>query len=170
MCILLNTRGVSMDLSSYVMLHLGLRHCRLRMAFWPCSNLTASIMVSTAYGSGIPGLKQDFGITDSTTPVLGISTYLLGLALGPLCLAPLSEMYGRRPIYIVAMLIFTVMLLPSALAQNFATLLVARFFAAFAGSVMISNAGGTLNDIATPETRAWYFSIWTLGVANGVSP
>jgi MFS family permease len=33
---------------------------------------------------------------------LGISTYVLGIGVGPMFLGPLSEFFGRRPIYLVA--------------------------------------------------------------------
>lgn len=33
---------------------------------------------------------------------LGLTTFVLGLMIGPMFLAPFSEFYGRRPIFIVA--------------------------------------------------------------------
>ncbi|KAG6840002.1 hypothetical protein C0991_009654 [Blastosporella zonata] len=48
-----------------------------------------------------PGLEQvaiQYGITSSTIGALTLSIYLLSFALGPLILAPLSEMYGRTNI------------------------------------------------------------------------
>ena len=112
---------------------------------------------------------KNFHIHDETLAVLGITTYLAGLAIGCVVLAPLSEMYGRRPIYVISQFMFTVLILPSALAQNLETILIARFFGALAGSAMISNAPGTVNDIVSEEYRALAFSIWSLGPMNGVS-
>jgi len=37
----------------------------------------------------------DLGITDSTIGALQVSIFLFGYAIGPLVLAPLSEIYGR---------------------------------------------------------------------------
>ncbi|KAH7084969.1 major facilitator superfamily domain-containing protein [Paraphoma chrysanthemicola] len=125
------------------------------------------IMTSTAYSPGIPGMMKDFGIENKTIPILGVTTYLFGLALGPLVLAPLSEMYGRRPVYIVSLLMFSIFTIPSAVARNLETILVTRFFAAFAGSVVMSGAPGTLNDISDDSTRTKYISIWILGAVNG---
>ena len=124
--------------------------------------------MSTAYAPGIPGMMESFGIENRTIPILGVTTYLFGLALGPLVLAPLSEVYGRRPVYIVSLLLFSIFLIPSAMAQNFETILVTRFLAAFVGSVVMSGAPGTLNDICDDETRTRYLSIWILGAVNGV--
>jgi MFS family permease len=54
--------------------------------------------------------------------------YLLGLAVGSLVLAPLSEIYGRRPVYIGALAAFCLLVLPCALATSLAEVLVVRFF------------------------------------------
>ncbi|EKG12226.1 Sugar transporter conserved site, partial [Macrophomina phaseolina MS6] len=128
---------------------------------------TSVVMYSTSYSAGIAGMMETFGISNKTLLVLGITTYLFGLALGSVILAPLSEMYGRRPIYLVAMALFTLLVLPCALAQNLEAVLITRFFGALAGSAMISNAPGTVGDIVSDEYRALAFSIWSIGPMNG---
>lgn len=45
-------------------------------------------------------LVEDFGVS-SELGTLGLSLYVLGLALGPMSLGPLSEYYGRTPLYIL---------------------------------------------------------------------
>lgn len=62
-------------------------------------------------------------------------------------LAPLSEFYGRRPIYIASFAFFTIFLIPSAVAKNIQTMLVFRFFDGVAGSAFLSVAGGTVADM-----------------------
>ncbi|KAF2458716.1 major facilitator superfamily domain-containing protein [Lineolata rhizophorae] len=130
------------------------------------STLTV-VMYSTSYTSGMPGMMRDFGVTDDTLVVLGVTTYLIGLAAGSVILAPLSEMYGRRPIYIASMGSFCLLILPCALADNLEGVVVTRFFGAICGSAMISNAPGTVNDIVSEEYRALAFSIWSIGPMNG---
>jgi hypothetical protein len=127
---------------------------------------TAVVLYSTSYTSAIPGLIDDWGISRNTG-ILGVTTYLLGMACGSVVLAPLSEMYGRRPIYIIALGLFVVFVLPCALAKNIATILVFRFIGAFCAAAMISNAPGTVNDISDEEHRALAFSIWSIGPMNG---
>ncbi|CAN9373813.1 unnamed protein product [Alternaria alternata] len=125
------------------------------------------VMYSTSYTSGIPGMMETFGIRSKTLVILGITTYLCGLAIGSLLLAPLSEMYGRRPVYLIAVALFTVLIIPCALSNNLAQILVMRFFGAIAGAAMISNAPGTVSDISKEDYRALAFSIWSLGPMNG---
>jgi MFS family permease len=93
---------------------------------------------------------------------------MIGLALGSVILAPLSEMYGRRPIYLVAIVMFGIFTIPCALAPNLEAILISRFFGAIAGSAMISNAPGTVNDIVLEKHRALAFSVWSIGPMNGV--
>lgn len=127
---------------------------------------TTVVLYSTSYTSAIPGLVKTFGITDQIG-ILGVTTYLLGLAAGSLVLAPLSEMYGRRPVYILSMASFALLVLPCALATHISSILVARFFGAFAAAAMISNAPGSVNDIVDEKYRALAFSVWSIGPMNG---
>lgn len=115
--------------------------------FFIAFSTLAVVLYSTSYTAGIPGMMEDLHIKTETVAVLGLTTYLIGLASGSLFLAPLSEMYGRRPVYLISVAIFAVLIIPCGLAKNLETILIARYFGAFAGAVMISNAPGSLNDI-----------------------
>ncbi|KAM0125847.1 hypothetical protein ACHAO1_010424 [Botrytis cinerea] len=61
------------------------------------------------------------------------------------------EFYGRRPIYLCSFSFFLLWLIPSAVAQNIQTMLVARFFAGLSGSAFLSVAGGTVGDLFNRE-------------------
>ncbi|KAK1008669.1 hypothetical protein LTR91_003028 [Friedmanniomyces endolithicus] len=127
---------------------------------------TCVVLYSTSYTSAIPGMEATFGVGE-TVGVLGVTTYLFGMATGSVILAPLSEMFGRRPIYVVALALFVVFVIPCAVATNMATILVTRFFGAFCAAAMISNSPGTVNDIVDEQHRALAFSIWSIGPMNG---
>lgn len=105
---------------------------------------------------------DEFGITNSEG-ILGMTTYLMGIAVGSVVLAPLSEMYGRRPVYAVALGLFVLFVVPCAVATNIETILITRFLGAFCASAMIGNAPGSVNDIVDEEHRALAFSIWSIG-------
>lgn len=69
---------------------------------------------------------------------------LVGLAYpSPLFFAPVSEVVGRTPMYAVSMFFYFIFTLPSALAKNAATLVVARQLAGLAASAPMCNVGGT---------------------------
>ncbi len=86
------------------------------------------VLYSTSYTSSMPGMMEEFGVTSKPVATLGVTTYLLGLAVGSLILAPLSEMYGRRIVYAGSLGFYCLMVLPCALATSLSEVLVVRFF------------------------------------------
>lgn len=104
--------------------------------------------------------------------ILGISLFVEGLGCGPLLLGPLSEFYGRNPVYRVSYTIFWIFSWPVAFAPNIgermslfdtrrristattAVFLVFRFLSGFAGSAFLSVAGGSVSDLFTNEKVA----------------
>ena len=108
-------------------------------------------------------MMAEFHITSTTTATLGLTTYLAGLGAGSYIAAPLSEVYGRRPVYITSMSVFMLLVLLCAFARHLTPLLAWRFFGGLAGSVMIANTPGTVADIVDDEHRALAFSLWSLG-------
>lgn len=93
--------------------------------------------------------------------------YLLGLAFGVLFMAPLSETYGRKPVFVISMIFFTLFTIPAAKATSITEIIVVRFLGALAGSSMIASAPGTVGELVTAEHRALAFSIWSIGPFNG---
>lgn len=125
-----------------------------------------SVLYSTSYTSGVQQISEEFGAS-KTVVTLGLTVYLVGLAIGSMFTAPLSEIYGRKPVCVICLALFTILIIPCALAQSVTTLLVVRFFGAFFGSVMISTAPGMVADLVDDEHRALAFSIWSIGPLNG---
>lgn len=111
-------------------------------------------------------IGAEFGKSE-TVVTLGLTFYLIGLAIGSMFMAPLSEVYGRKPVCVICMIVFTVLIIPCALAKSVTTLIVVRFVAAFFGSVMISTAPGMVADLVDEEHRALAISVWSIGPLNG---
>ncbi|KAG0639689.1 major facilitator superfamily domain-containing protein, partial [Tuber brumale] len=101
---------------------------------------------SSMYTSTYRQVTAEFNVPQLAA-VGGLSLYVAGLGIGPMFLGPLSEFYGRRPIYLVSFSLFTLLLLPCALARHIAVLLVFRFLTGMAGSAFLSVAGGTMGDM-----------------------
>lgn len=120
---------------------------------------TAVVLYSTAYTSSLDGIISYFGVT-RIVATMGLTVFLLGMAVGSVVVAPLSEMYGRRPIYLISIVIFVVLLLPTALAHNYASILVPRLLSGIAASALVTNSPGTVNDLVNDKYRALAFSIW----------
>ena len=78
---------------------------------WLLVALLSAITLVTPFASsilspGIASLSLEFGVTDDIVASLTVSIYLLGYVVGPLFLAPLSEIYGRLPVYHITNWIF----------------------------------------------------------------
>lgn len=128
-----------------------------------------SFLSPLASSTFTPGIGQIADSLHTTEPaVIGATTgYVVTLGIGPMILAPLSETFGRRTLYIACFVIFTICQVPQALAPNVQVLIVARTFAGFFGSVGIANGGGTLNDMFDASERAGVFGWYLLGPLFG---
>ncbi|OJJ43103.1 hypothetical protein ASPZODRAFT_104002 [Penicilliopsis zonata CBS 506.65] len=100
-------------------------------------------------------------VASTTIVTLGLSLFVIGLGLGPMFLAPLSEFYGRRPVYIISMFLFVIWIIPTALAQNLATIMISRFLTGFVGSAFLSVAGGTVGDLFDKHSLGAPMMIYT---------
>jgi multidrug resistance protein len=125
------------------------------------------VMYSTSYTSAMGAMMLEFGIMSEPVATLGVTAYLLGLAVGSLLLAPIAETYGRKPVYTICQAGFLLLILPAALAKDLQSVIIARFFGALFGSAMIANAPGSIADLVSDEYRATAFSIWSIGPMNG---
>lgn len=105
-------------------------------------------------------MDAEFGCS-TLVATIGLSTFVLGIALGP-AWSPLSELYGRRPVYLASFLLFTVWIVPSAVARNIETMIVARFFQGFTGSAFLSVSGGTVSDLFSRQDMSLPMAVFTL--------
>jgi hypothetical protein len=125
-----------------------------------------SPLASSMFTPGIQQIADDLQTTSSV--VIGCTTgFVVFLGLGPLILAPLSETFGRRKLYLVCFTFFALLQIPSALAPNIETLIAMRTLSGFFGSVGIANGGGTISDMFVPSSRARVFGWYLLGPLLG---
>ena len=130
------------------------------------------IMVSTIMAPALPTIGAELGMNSVETS-MSLSIYLLATAVGPLILAPLTEMYGRKPILHSSNIWFFAFNIACAFAKTKGALLAARFLAGFGASAIYGLSGGVLSDIWRPEERgrslSMYLLIPLLGAAVGAS-
>ncbi|KAK0649471.1 major facilitator superfamily domain-containing protein [Cercophora newfieldiana] len=125
------------------------------------------VLYSTAYTAATPGMMAEYNVTSTSIVTLGLTTYLLGLAAGSVVVAPLSELYGRRTVYLVCVFIFVLLIIPCGLATSLAELIIVRFFGALFGSAMVSNSPGTVVDVSSQKYLALAMSLWSIAPLNG---
>lgn len=89
---------------------------------FPCtfSNKQLSMYILQA-SSAESGESSTFHVSKEVA-ILGISLYVEGMGIGPLLLGPLSEFYGRNPVYYASYSLFLIFSFPVAFAPNISTL------------------------------------------------
>ncbi|KAJ5923367.1 MFS multidrug transporter [Penicillium verhagenii] len=124
---------------------------------WLVTLIASSVVVCVAYGSAVVtgglGLIEAKYNVSLEVAILTCSIMVCGFAVGPLLWSPLSEIIGRRPVYIVSFALYTIFNIPCAIAPNIGTLLVCRFLCGVFSSSGLSLAGGTIADIWDLEER-----------------
>jgi MFS family permease len=91
-------------------------------------------------------IEENFHV-DQEVALLGLSLFVLGLGLGPLILAPLSEQYGRVIVYQISLIFLLAFTAGAGCARNIETLLVCRLLAGTLGSAAMAVGGGTVADL-----------------------
>jgi multidrug resistance protein len=106
-------------------------------------------------------MESEFGNSRIVSTV-GLSMFVLGIALGPMFFSPMSEFYGRRPIYLVAWTAYVIWIIPQTVAKNIATMLVFRFLDGFAGSTFLAVSGGTVGDLFSRDQLQAPMALFTI--------
>lgn len=101
---------------------------------------------SSLYVSGVPEIMQKFQKSQELC-LSGLTFYLLGLGLGPVLMAPLSEIIGRQPVYMFSFPVSMLFTMGVGLAKNIRTILILRFFCGYIASPALSIAAGTISDL-----------------------
>ena len=115
------------------------------------------------FAPGVPDVIREFHTQNQSLATFVVSVYILGFAMGPLVLAPLSEMYGRVIIYNVCNVVFLGFTIGCALSTNMNMLIGFRFLAGCFGVAPITIGGGTIADMMAPEKRGGAMAIWAIG-------
>jgi MFS transporter, DHA1 family, multidrug resistance protein len=130
----------------------------------------AVYMGSSIYAPSEPGVMKEFGVSAQAAS-MGLSFFVLGYGLGPMLFSPLSEIpfIGRNPQYILTYAIFVILIVPTALVNNFAGLIVLRFLLGFFGSPCLATGGGSLQDMYSFVKIPYAMSAWAVGATLGPS-
>ena len=139
------------------------------------------------FAPAIPDVQAEFHNNNEELASFVVSVYILGFAFGPLVIAPpqsfhirrvyinlfsqviapLSELYGRWPVYQGGNAGFLVFTIACAVSSNFNMLIAWRFIQGLFGSVPLTIGGGTIADMVIQEKRGGVMAIWALGPLMG---
>ncbi|KAH3688989.1 hypothetical protein WICPIJ_000048 [Wickerhamomyces pijperi] len=125
---------------------------------------TATIAwTSSIFSSAVLVIAKKYHV-GSTVAILGVSLYVLGFALGPVVWAPLSELYGRKPVLVFSILGFTIFNFGVATAENLQTILICRAFSGAIGAAPLVVVPATFADLFGNKQRGRAITIFSMTV------
>ncbi|KAI7859441.1 major facilitator superfamily domain-containing protein [Circinella umbellata] len=130
-----------------------------------------SPLTGQIYYPSLLSISEEFNVTVSLVN-LSVTIYMISQAVAPSFWGPLSDVWGRRPIYLSTLTIYILVCAGLALVKSFPILIALRFLQAFGSSSAIALGAGVIGDIATPAERAGYISIYKAcrTAATGIGP
>ncbi|CAO1623447.1 unnamed protein product [Sympodiomycopsis kandeliae] len=132
-----------------------------------CSYLNVCVASqASAYSTGSSGIEEEFGVS-SEVVTLGLSLYVLGFAIGPPIVAPLSEQFGRKPVYLVCWTLWVLMSFPIAFSPSIEGVIICRFLAGLFASPPLSNTGGVVSDLFARDYSGIAIAIYGGGSCIG---
>lgn len=119
------------------------------------------------FSPGVSQVMLEFGSSSVILSEIVVSIYVLGFAIGPLIVAPMSEICGRKWVYLVSCLIFLAFTIACAVSSNLKMLIAFRFLAGCAGSTPTILGGATIADMFRKENRGAAMALWGMGPQLG---
>jgi len=132
-------------------------------------NWSASKRAYNTFVPGLLGLAITFGSSiytpsyheiaeryhiSSVAALVPLSVWTFGLGFGPMLGAPLSEMHGRKIVYMISTPLSLLFTMGAGLSNSFSGIVICRFFGALFGSPILAVGAGTIADIYPPRDRA----------------
>ena len=125
----------------------------------------------TIVNVALPDIQKALGASFSDLQWV-VDAYALTLAALLLTAGSLADMYGRRRLYIIGLVLFTVASLLCGIAQDTLLLQVSRGLQGVGGAVMFSTSLALLADAFRGKDRGAAFGIWgaITGLAAAIGP
>ena len=104
-----------------------------------------------------------------SVPRVALTTglYMMGLGLGSVIASPTAILFGKRPVYLVAIIIFLLTSIWCALSPNYPSLVIARIVQGVAVSPVECLPSATVAEIFFLHERAYRLGIYTLLLLGG---
>ena len=128
----------------------------LLVALTACGTLGMHVIIPA-----LPATARAMDISISTVQ-LTITLYLIGLSIGQLLYGPASDRFGRRPVLLAGMGLFTLASAVTAFAPNPGVLIGARIVQSIGGCSGLVLGRAAVRDSATPERAAGQLALLTL--------
>jgi len=127
----------------------------------------AGQLASSIYLPGLPDIAHDLNTPISSAQTL-IAAYLASFAIAQLVMGPLSDRFGRRPVILGGLVLFTVSSILCAFVPDIGSMLAARFAQATGACATIVVGRAMVRD--TSEGAAAVQAMSWLSMALGIGP
>lgn len=117
--------------------------------------------------SDFVNIAQDLNVTVQSASYL-TSLFIVILGAAPLFWRPLSQAYGRRPVFLISLIGSLIGNVGCALSPSFGTMALCRAITAFFISPAASIGSQVVSETFFKAERARYMGIWTVMVTLGV--
>ncbi|KAL4886864.1 putative MFS polyamine transporter [Aspergillus karnatakaensis] len=112
----------------------------------PMLNGFVIVFATAVVEPALPSIMDEFNVSHITA-TLSLTLYTLGIGIGPVFMAPLSEILGRKWTLVTTLVFLLAFTAGAGAANNFAAFIVCRTLAGFLGSAGIAVGGGSMTDI-----------------------
>ena len=147
--------------------HGGPRAGTVRTPLWLLALITLSgTLAMHIFVPALPVAAKALGATTHATQ-LTLSTYIVGLAVGQLVYGPISDRYGRRPVLVAGMVLYTAASAACFFAPTIGILIVARLFQALGGCAGLVLGRAIVRDGASGAAAARKLSLMNLMTMAG---
>ncbi|WBW71871.1 plasma membrane pyridoxal family transmembrane transporter [Schizosaccharomyces osmophilus] len=97
------------------------------------------------------------------------SLFILGNAFGPMILGPMSDILGRKWVYVISVTFYIIFQIPQALAYNLPMMVINSAIAGICGSAAVANVASSMCDVFTKETVGLGMALFVWGANAGAS-
>ena len=138
----------------------------LVVAITACGTLGMHLIIPA-----LPDTARALGVTAGTVQ-LTITLYLIGLAIGQLLYGPVSDRFGRRPVLLGGLALFTLAGIATTAAPNAWTLVIARILQSIGACSGLVLGRAMVRDSATADRAAAQLAMLTLvmSAAPAIAP
>ncbi|KAL2066765.1 hypothetical protein VTL71DRAFT_2837 [Oculimacula yallundae] len=124
--------------------------------------------ISTAGPAVAEVAKDDYNLSRITALVAFGSMYQFGQAFGGVIFPPYSEALGRKPVYVMAALIYSLSCLIVGLVPGVYGAVIGRFISGFVSAVPSIIVSGSLEDMFNMKHRVWTMYAWACATTGGL--
>jgi DHA1 family bicyclomycin/chloramphenicol resistance-like MFS transporter len=138
----------------------------LIVAITACGTLGMHLIIPA-----LPDTARALGVSAGSIQ-LTITLYLIGLAIGQLIYGPISDRFGRRPVLLAGLALFTLAGIATAVAPNAWLLVVARILQSIGACAGLVLGRAIVRDSATQDRAAAQLAMLTLvmSAAPAIAP